>query len=169
MKRNTNAKNHLRRDDVTSILGTIALFGGLDEKELQSLFARLETLTYAEGDIIFSEGDEPTHIYIIRSGTVKIVANLNAEPYELAEFSSGQCFGETALIGIQPHTASAIAVEPVQLIVLTGEALRLIFKKEKALFGKLILNIAREACRRLHKADEIMLHYVQIQNQHPRK
>lgn len=160
--------NALHKEDVTSILGTIALFGGLDEKELRILFSRLERLTYAEGEIIFSEGDEPTYIYIIRSGKVKIVANLNTEPYELAEFSNGQCFGETALIGIQPHTASAIAVEPVELIVLTGEALRGIFKKEKTLFGKLILNIAREACRRLHKADETMLHYVQLQNQHPR-
>jgi CRP/FNR family transcriptional regulator, cyclic AMP receptor protein len=159
----------LQKNGVASILSSIALFGGLDDTELSHLLCRLEILSYAEGDTIFSEGDEPTYIYIVRSGRVKIIVNMETEPYELAEFSSGQCFGETALIGIQPHTASALAVEPTELIVLTGEALRRIFKEEKALFGKLILNIAREACRRLHKADETMLHYVQMQNQQIQK
>jgi len=35
-----------------------------------------------------------------------------------------------------------------------------LLKSELELFSILILNIAREACRRLHKMDEILLHYV---------
>ncbi len=72
----------------------------------------------------------------------------------------GDCFGETAAIGIQPHSASALAVEDTELIVLSRAALLSIFDSDKELFGMLILNIAREACRRLHKSDEIFLHYV---------
>jgi CRP-like cAMP-binding protein len=72
----------------------------------------------------------------------------------------GQCFGETSVIGIQPHAATAISVKDTELIVLSRKALLSLFKINLELFSILILNIAREACRRLHKTDEILIHYV---------
>jgi len=47
-----------------------------------------------------------------------------------------------------------------KLIVLSRQTLLSIFNLDKEIFGILILNIAREACRRLHDTDEILLHYV---------
>jgi hypothetical protein len=43
--------------------------------------------------------------------------------------------------------------------VLSSQAIHELYCEEPALFGILILNIAREACRRLHRTDELMLHY----------
>ena len=64
------------------------------------------------------------------------------------------------MIGIQPHAATAITVDDTELIVLSRNALLSLLKSDLELFSILILNIAREACRRLHKTDEILLHYV---------
>lgn len=64
------------------------------------------------------------------------------------------------MIGIQLHTATAVALEPTELIVLSREALHSIFDDDKELFGLLILNIAREVSRRLKQTDETLLHYV---------
>ena len=155
-------------EKVVPIINKISIFGGLTEKELCGLFRLLARVDYEADEIIFEQGDEPTHIYIVRSGLVKIIADIVNEPLELAAVEPGQCFGETALIGIQPHSASAVAVTRAELIVLTGDALLSLFEKDIRLFSKLTLNIAREACRRLHKTDQTMLHYVQMQN-HPRK
>ena len=47
------------------------------------------------------------------------------------------------------------------LVVLPASALHTLFEQDAKLFGMLILNIAREACRRLHKTDEILLHYAE--------
>jgi CRP-like cAMP-binding protein len=63
------------------------------------------------------------------------------------------------VIGIQPHSASAVAVEPTELIVLPRAALFSIAESDPPLFAQLALNIAREACRRLHATDETLLHY----------
>ena len=119
----------------------------------------LEKSSYHVNDYIFKKGDEPRHIYIILSGKIKILTGSDNMPLELVLFDVGQCFGETSVIGIQRHSASAIAVEDTELLSLSRKALLSIFDKDKEVFGVLILNIAREACRRLHQTDETLLHY----------
>jgi len=93
-------------------------------------------------------------------GKVKIVVDSEIGTLELAELGVGQCLGDTAVIGIQKHTASAIAVEDTELVVLSRSDLLSIYDHDKQLFGLLMMNIAREACRRLQHADEVLLHYV---------
>jgi CRP-like cAMP-binding protein len=111
------------------------------------------------GEFIFKQGDEPTHIYVVMSGRVKIVFEAEGTPLEIIEFGVGQCLGETSVIAIMPHSASALVTQDAELIVLSRAALLSLFESDKELFGRLILNIAREACRRLHNTDEILLHY----------
>ena len=147
-------------EDVLSILNEISIFAGLSDKQLYTLFRLLEKTSYKKGEKIFEQGSQPSHIYIIQSGSVKLVINEKSELLELIVFEQGQCFGETSVIGIQPHAVTAIAVEDTELIVLSRNALLSLMKTDLDLFSILILNIAREACRRLHKTDEILLHYV---------
>lgn len=146
--------------DVLPILGEISIFAGLSEKQLNTLVQLLEKTCYTKGEKVFEQGNQPSHIYIILSGSVKVVINEKSDPLELIVFGEGYCFGETSVIGIQPHSATAIAVEDTELIVLSRNALLSLIKTDLELFSILILNIAREACRRLHKTDEILLHYV---------
>jgi CRP-like cAMP-binding protein len=147
-------------DDVFRILNEISIFGGLSEGQVRELYKLLKRVKYGRDDIIFAQGDEPGHIYIILSGRVKIVMESPEGALELVVFGAGHCFGETSAIAIEPHSASAIVIEDTELLVLSRKALLSIFESDKELFSLLILNIAREACRRLHKTSEILLHYV---------
>jgi len=150
----------LEIEDVLPILNKISIFAGLSDKQLCTLFRLLEKTSYKKGEKVFEQGSQPSHIYIIRSGSVKLVINEKSDLLELIVFEQGHCFGETSVIGIQPHAATAIAVEDTELIVLSRNTLLSLLKTDLDLFSILILNIAREACRRLHKTDEILLHYV---------
>ncbi|MCP4261644.1 MAG: cyclic nucleotide-binding domain-containing protein [Planctomycetes bacterium] len=147
-------------EEILPVLNKISIFAGLSEKQLYTLFQLLEKGQYKAGENIFNEGQKPSHIYIVQSGRVKLVVDAKETPLELIVFEEGQCFGETAVIGIQTHAATAISVEDTELIVLSRKALLSLFKTDLELFSILILNIAREACRRLHKTDEILMHYV---------
>ncbi|MDP3919434.1 MAG: cyclic nucleotide-binding domain-containing protein [Candidatus Omnitrophota bacterium] len=147
-------------ENVLPILNKIALFGALTEKQLYTVFRLLEKASLKAGEYVFRQEDEPRNIWIIRKGKVKIVADSELGVLELAELGVGECLGETAVIGIQPHTASALAVEDTELMSLSRAALLSIFDQDKELFGFLMMNIAREACRRLGQADEVLLHYV---------
>jgi CRP/FNR family cyclic AMP-dependent transcriptional regulator len=146
--------------EVLAMLNDISIFAGLDETQLRTLFNELEEVSYEQGDVIFEQGSEPSHIYIIRTGQVKLVAGDANTSLELIEFEPGDCFGETSVIGIVPHAASAVAVDDTELLVLSRKALLNYYKTDLNLFSVLILNIAREACRRLSQTDEILLHYV---------
>ena len=148
-------------ENVTPILEKIAIFGGLNEKQLYHLFRSLLQVEYKVGEEIFKEGDKPSHIYIIKKGKVEI--RLEGLKYSIkkAILEVGQCFGESSVIGIQSHTATAIAIENCELMVLSCDALMKFFNEDKGLFGMLILNIARETSRRLHSTDQELLHYFQ--------
>lgn len=147
-------------ESICQIIHKIDIFGGLSEQHLATLFSLLNRVFYEKGERIFNQGDDPSHIYIVRSGKVRMVLDIDTAALEIIEFGEGKCIGETSVIGIQPHTATALAMEKTELIVLSKKALLSIFETDKDLFGRLILNIAREACRRLTKTDETFLHYV---------
>ena len=145
--------------DVLGVLNRIALFGGLTDAQLYAVFRRLLHTHYNMGEFIFEEGDEPSEIYIVWRGRVELVLDVGGANLAERVFEVGDCLGETAVIGIQRHTASAVAQTDTDLIVLPRSVLFGLYDTDPKLFGMLILNIAREACRRLHSADKILLHY----------
>jgi CRP-like cAMP-binding protein len=146
-------------ENVLPILNRIAIFGGLDDNQLYTVFRMLETEHYGKGELVFRQGDSPSHIRIIRQGRVRMIENVNGTPLELFEFTTGDCFGETSVIAIHPHTASALALEDTDLLVIPRDKLFALYDPDPKLFGMLMMNIAREACRRLNKTEDIMLHY----------
>jgi CRP/FNR family cyclic AMP-dependent transcriptional regulator len=147
-------------DSVLPILNKISIFAGLSEPQLYTLFRLLTEVTYKANENVFEQGDKPSHIYIVKKGKVKLVIWKNDTPFELIVFEEGYCFGEASVIGIQPHKGTAIALEDTELIVLSRNALLSIYDSDKDIFSILILNIAREVCRRLHSSDDILLHYL---------
>ncbi len=149
----------LEVESVLPILNKISLLGGLDEAQLYAVFRVLETEHYRKGEFIFRQGDEPDHIRIVRAGRIRIVEEVDGTPMELAEFGAGECFGETSVMAIHRHTASALALEDADLLVIPREKMFQFHQTDPALFGILMMNIAREACRRLKKTENTMLHY----------
>lgn len=143
------------------MLNDISIFAGLDETQLGTLFHELEEESYGDGAYVFERGSEPSHIYVIRTGRIKLVTGDADTKLELIAFEPGDCFGETSVIGIVPHAASAMAVGETELLVLSRKALLNFYKTDLNLFSLLILNIAREACRRLAQTEDILLHYVE--------
>jgi len=160
MDKNNHPESLLDVEHVLPILNKISILAGFSDKQLYTVFRELEQVSYEDGALIFQQGSEPSHIYIIQQGMVKLVAGDEDTSLELIELEVGACFGETAVIGILPHAASAVAVGKTELIVLSRHALLAFYKKDLGLYSLLILNIAREACRRLYQTDQILLHYV---------
>ena len=153
----------IKIEEILPILNDISIFAGLTDTQLQKLCNLLKKTHYKAGEKVFEEGEEPSHIYIVQSGGVKLAVNCEDTPLELIVFEEGQCFGETSVIGIMPHEATTVCVEDTELIILSRGTLLSLYKSDLEMFSTLILNIAREACRRLHKTDEILLHYVKRQ------
>lgn len=141
-------------DKILSILNKISIFGGLTRPQLAIIFKHLKKVDVVQGEIIFKQGDSPDNIYILQKGLVKVIEESSGKSLELAMLSTGDCLGETELIGIFPYIATAIALEDTSLVAFTRKALRILYKEHPQIFTIIILNIARESCRRLAEADK---------------
>ena len=76
---------------------------------------------FAPGDEIFREGDPAEDAYVIASGEVEIVKELDGAEVILARLGAGEIFGEMGLVDDKPRSASARAVGEVSLDCMSHE------------------------------------------------
>lgn len=147
--------------EIHQILKRIALFGGLDSGQQKALIALMTEREFAAGERVFNKGDQASDIYIVIDGLIGLDFEQKDHPLSDIIIEPGFCFGETSLIGVQTHSASTYAIEPTKVLLLSGADLFGLYESDIKLFSALLLNIAREACRRLHATDELFLRSTQ--------
>lgn len=96
---------------IESQLAAIPLFEGLPEGQLGALAGICMLRTFRKGQMIFSEGDESTGFYIIRSGRVRIfkISPEGGKEQIFHIFGPGESFGEAAVFAGQGFPAFAEA------------------------------------------------------------
>jgi hypothetical protein len=144
-------------DSVMSILSKISFFGGVSEAQRAEIFRLLEVGTFRKGEYVSAKGEEPAHIYIIKRGKIDLIITDNDVAVKKREFHVGDCFGEAALLSMINNTASFVAAEESELIVLSRHALNQLRHEDIEVFCILIMNLARELARKLQFTDEILL------------
>jgi CRP-like cAMP-binding protein len=145
---------------VLPILSEIAIFGGFSDQQLHEIFTHVEECIFKQGETIFQKGEDPSHIYIVKKGKIDLLITERETVLKKKTLTAGDCFGEASLMGMHKHTATAVALEDSDVMVLSWRALLQLRKEDSALFSLLIMNIARELARRLELTDEILLHYM---------
>lgn len=86
-------------------------------------FHRLRTV-FKKGTVIFRENESRDNAYIIESGKVEISTIRDGKKIPLVLLGHGEVFGETALLGEGPRTASAVAVEDTEVFTISPDLLR---------------------------------------------
>jgi EAL domain-containing protein (putative c-di-GMP-specific phosphodiesterase class I) len=75
------------------------------------------------GDMICAEGSHGDCAYIVESGRVEIFVGTGPERVTLSILGVGEIFGEMAVIDGSPRSASAVALEPCELMSVSSEAI----------------------------------------------
>lgn len=143
----------IKYESIHDIIPHIPIFGALTKKEINDLLPLLSLVEYKSDDIIIEQKGSPNNIYLIKKGIISVRKN----NIELAKLTMGDSFGEVELIGIIPYIASCVAITPCTIFILPKKSLYTIKKENPDFFIKLILNISRECCRRLAKADNFLM------------
>lgn len=105
--------------------------------------------TFDAGKVIFQEGDQGDHMYIIQTGAVRISKNVGGREHELAVLEKGDFFGEMAIVSRIARTATATAVNSTQLLAFDRQGFVGMIEKN----AKIALNIIDKLCRRLQNAN----------------
>ena len=112
------------------MLAEVPLFETMDENERDSLCQLLETKEYSTGTTIFHAGDVGDSFYIVRKGAVQIyIENFEGAKIILRESLPGDVFGDVSMFDGGPRTATAVATEDSELLLLDKEGLLELVKK----------------------------------------
>ncbi|HEY0881268.1 MAG TPA: cyclic nucleotide-binding domain-containing protein [Archangium sp.] len=137
--------------DRVALVSSSPLFEMLSNQELEDVCALLTPKSLAAGAVIFAEGSLGDGLYVIEAGEVEVFHSGSLEP--IATLSSGECFGEMALVDKEYRSATVRARTDVQLLHLSPEGLAQFRKVQKDGFGFLVMNIARMLSVRLREAN----------------
>src|SRR5262249_56289764 len=114
-------------------------------------------VSHPMGDIIFSEGEIGTEMYIIQSGTVELFKSIGGETRILATLEKGDFFGEMSVLEDLPRIASARAKTDVELVRING-----------ATFDTMIKSNTEIAVRMMRKLSPRLPHVTGIPEHPPR-
>jgi len=140
-----------------NLLAEVPLFQLLDDEERKTLSGLLDVRTFNKGEIIFAYGDPGEALFIVRRGSVQVyVEDRTGETIILAENLAGDVFGEISLLDGGPRTATAIATDESELLVMDrGDLLDLITRHPHA-----AMDLLSVMGRRLRSTDELLRSHV---------
>ena len=99
------------------ILRQIWLFSGLDDQQLDAVSSFTFQKSFGPGELIVEEGRTGNGMYAIISGNVEAVKSLGTDQERTVNrLGTGEVFGEMALLGEWPRTASVRAVDQVECL-----------------------------------------------------
>ncbi|MEI6153139.1 MAG: Crp/Fnr family transcriptional regulator [Deltaproteobacteria bacterium] len=140
MKEN-NAKQAIIID---TFIGKAPLFNGLPEKQLEELSHIAVNSLFKRGETIFSEGDDASGFYVLRSGRVKIF-KLSFEGKEqiLHIIAPGEPFGEVPVFAGETFPAHAQALEESRTIFFSKKAFMELIKKDPSIALNMLAILSR--------------------------
>jgi CRP/FNR family transcriptional regulator len=138
------------------------LFGNADEATLDTLAGALRVRRFRKGETIFHQGDPGDALFIVASGSVKVVlpSDEGAEPAIVAVLGQGEFFGELALLDGAPHSATIVAIEPTETLVLHRDAFLTLIDDQPQLRRALLASLATEIRRLTGHVED--LHFLDL-------
>ena len=99
------------------VLRQVWLFSGLDEQQLDAVSSLTFQKKFGPGELIVEEGRTGNGLYAIISGNVEAVKALGTEQERTVNrLGTGEVFGEMALLGEWPRTATVRAIDEVECL-----------------------------------------------------
>lgn len=139
-----------------SLLQQMPIFGGIRDGTLQFILDVSCTVAVPKGKFFFRQQDPADSMFVLERGRVAILKTWKGRDYVLHELHSGDCFGEMALMDLQPRSASVLAVEDSVAIEISSATLTQVYGRDLQQAAMIYMNMGREVSRRLRDTDERM-------------
>lgn len=138
------------------------LFARVDDAALRACAERLRVRRFRRAETVFHQGDPGDSLFIVESGAVKIVlpSPEGEEGAIIATLGRGDFFGELALLDRAPHSATAVALDATQLLVLDRATFTELIDTQPGLRDALFAGLVAELRRLTGHVEE--LHFLDL-------
>lgn len=142
------------------------LFNGLTDEQIRKVIEISQEIAIEKDAYLFHEGALGNDAYLLLSGKIGILKK-EAESGELqliATLEPGELVGEMPLIDNSPRSASVLALEPAQFLVLPLSMLQTLPGQE-SIYALIIQNISKQLTFRLRNTNETTVKALQAELQ----
>jgi CRP-like cAMP-binding protein len=143
-----------------AVLGASVAFEGLDPGDLDAVLARCRLLEVRSGETVLTEGERVEGLYVILGGRIEFflpeqgaAGRRRSTRVRLNVLGPGRCFGEYSLIDDDEGSASALALAPARLALLSREDFRRLTEQSDRLGKVIYRNLLRFLVARLRAKD----------------
>jgi CRP/FNR family transcriptional regulator len=131
-------------EDPAALLRRVPVFSTLAEEELAHVAQVAVPRRYAQGDVVFREGDESNTCYVMRSGRTRAVReHSDGRSITLANFGPGDIFGELAMFDNERRSATIETLDPTEVLAILGGDMRRLMREHPEIAVKLLAALAR--------------------------
>lgn len=109
----------VKTEEMVAMLANVPLFQGLNNRQLKQIASRLVPRTYQPDQAILTQGKSGFGMFMIISGRAEAVVELaDGSKTVVNEFGPNDFFGEVTMLDGGPRTASVIACEETECLIL---------------------------------------------------
>jgi CRP-like cAMP-binding protein len=134
-------------------LPRLPLYGALEASALEKLLRVQRIQDVNAGEFVVRQGEEGREAFVVVRGVLNVVRESDKKATLLAALGPGAIFGEMALVSQAPRAASVVAVEPVQLLVISRDHLEELASREPIIarelsgfcHGRMVSNLLRHS------------------------
>ncbi|MBI5418033.1 cyclic nucleotide-binding domain-containing protein [Candidatus Poribacteria bacterium] len=138
----------------------IQIFKDLNDSEINTVLEQSKRIQYKKDDVIFHEGDPEKYLHIILEGSVRISIFIKEIGEEsLSILSSGEVFGEMAILDDNVHFAMGTAHEDCTLLLISRENFNFILDNYKTIANKILIELNKIFCARFKSTCENLKNY----------
>lgn len=136
-----------------ALLDDVEFFAGITPGDLDKITDAGEQRLYSRGDVLFTEEDESSELFVVVSGRIAM-ANKSIDGREsvVALMERGDLFGELPLFDGLTRSTQARALEPSEAIAIPYAPLRDLYKAQP----QLLWNVVALLTARLRVTDEAL-------------
>jgi voltage-gated potassium channel len=125
-------------DEKLTLLSNVPLLAGLGTKDLREIGRLADEVDVRAGKVLAKEGASAEEFFVILDGTVSI----SRAGRHLRDLGPGDFFGELALLGRVPRTATATASTPARLLVVAHREFASLLANHPTIQGKILRAVA---------------------------
>jgi CRP-like cAMP-binding protein len=104
---------------VARALREVPLFATVPEPYFGEIAARIRWRRYTTSEVVFHQHDIGEGLYLVARGAVRLfLRSDDGQELTIARFEPGEFFGELSAIDEEPRSATAVAAEPCDLLIL---------------------------------------------------